>query len=562
MKVSAEEAEVLSDPATSLPAFGKLVDQESGETLPFDPFRITRTMQSTIVSYVSDPPQDRFGYTMWLALLKPRQAGASTTGIMAFYPKIAYVPGWTHVTIADHQDRADELHTRQMFCHENWDESIRTEKKQVRETRSLTLTNNSRSQVLSAHGDAVGIGRSISSLLASEIAFWKDAATQWSLMQPALINRKFSRVLEECTPAPLSMPSARHWMDTCKDAARGEGRFLYAFFTYWDSLLNSRVWPDDMVPDAEETKLLEQFAGQGLTLDNLMFRRVVMETDKEVRRNPELFKVYYPFDDSSCWVSTASAVIPTRILESRLPYLMPEKDEYTEFFPPNPSAIYVIGADPAGYGGRDHAAFQVLEVWSGKWRQVASFGGRVDPEIFASKLFEVGIRYNQATIAVERNGVGVGTIALLKSKGYPRLFHDTWTKPGYHKHSDDEMVAVLVDALIGPLEIFGKDTYDQMNSYQSDKTVEQNQRSLLLSGGKEAGSRRPRHHWDKVSAMMMACLCARRQPSRFETVLAPVSEVRMFQDMTYNEQERYIAKVRQTEKRLSAIKRRASRKRR
>lgn len=562
MRVTRDEAELLSDPALSLPTYGYVIDQDSGDKVKFDPFRVTYNLQQTIVGYVSEPPRDPFDYTKWLVVLTGRQSGKSTTAELSFYPKIAYIPGWNHVCIADTKERADELHTRQMFCHRNWDPAVRTEQLSINETRTLSLENGSKSVVLSAQTLAAGIGRSISSLLASEVAFWPDAGTAWSLMQPALINRKFSLVVQECTPAPLAMASAQWWRDQCKDAQKGEGRFLYAFFPFWDSKLNRRAWPKGQKPDSEEEKLLNTYGKYGLTLDNLMFRRVVMGTDKEIKRNPELFRVYYPFDDSSCWISTASAVIPARLLESRLHELLPEGDGYTEFEPPKATSTYVIGADPAGYGGRDHAAFQVLEVWSGEWRQVASFGAVCDPEEFAQRLFDAGIRYNHANIAVERNGVGLATITLLKSKGYPRLFYDSWQKPGFHKHSDDDMTAMLVDALLGPLLIYGKDTYDQLISYQADKTVEKTQRSAILAAGKEDRTRRSRHHWDKVSALMMAVIAARGQPNRFKPVEHVPEPPKGFDQMSYNELVKYDRETKVASAKMRISKKRAFRRKR
>jgi hypothetical protein len=544
VKVSAEEAAILEDPALSLLAYGHVVDQATGDKIKYDPHHLTKDLQQTIVGYVSDPPKDDAGFTKWLSVLKPRQSGASTTAILAFYPKVAYRTGWNHITIADNQPRSAELHKRQMFCHKHWPAEIRTEQVTTTERRALTLENDSYSLVLSAHAEAVGIGRSTSSVLMSETAFWRDAGEQWSQMQPALINREFSMIVRECTPAPMSAPSAAWWRDECAEAKKGIGRFLYSFSTFWDSYLNRRPVPVGTKLDSEEEKLLEKYGKYGLTVENLMFRRVTMETDGEIRRDPELFKVYYPFDDVTCWRSTASAVIPSRFLTPFEHGLMPEGEGYTEFFPPDPLADYVIGVDPAGYGGRDHHAFQILETWSGEWRQVASFGGVIDPEAFADQLFDVGIRYNRAMINIERNGVGVGTIGMLKMKGYPRIWHDGWQKPGHHKHSDDEMTGMLVDALMGPLKIVGEDTYSQLGSYQADRKVALSDRSVILSGGKEGRGRRSKHHWDKVSALMTAVLAARKQPMRFR----PVQNVilvpeKVFDEMSYDEVVEYERKA-------------------
>ena len=67
----------------------------------------------------------------------------------------------------------------------------------------------------------------------------------------------------------------------------------------------------------------------------------------------------YPFDDLTCWLSGASGVIHRSMLERHTEAADFEwRGTYMEYEPPQPGAVYVLGADPAGYGVRDHAAFQ------------------------------------------------------------------------------------------------------------------------------------------------------------------------------------------------------------
>jgi hypothetical protein len=106
----------------------------------------------------------------------------------------------------------------------------------------------------------------------------------------------------------MSMPSTEWWRDQCRDAKLGMGRWVYAFFPFWDGKLNRRPWPKNSKLTAEEVGLLDRYGHLGLKKENLAFRRLMMETDAEIRRNPDLFKVYYPFDDVSCWIATAGSV--------------------------------------------------------------------------------------------------------------------------------------------------------------------------------------------------------------------------------------------------------------
>ena len=138
------------------------------------------------------------------------------------------------------------------------------------------------------------------------------------MIYPSMINRDHSHVLLESTPSPMSEPSAEWWRDHCRDAKLGLGRWVYAFFPYWDGVLNQRPWPQDWSLENNEIQMLEQFGPQGLTKENLAFRRLILDTDKQMRRYPELFDVFYPKDDISCWFASSRGVIPRHVLDKQL----------------------------------------------------------------------------------------------------------------------------------------------------------------------------------------------------------------------------------------------------
>jgi len=533
-------AEFLAVPSNSLRLYANVTDQEESQTVLYDPHRLTENLQATIVSYFSDTPVDENGYYRWLTVLGYRQGGKSTTAALCMYPMISYQEGLDSVIIADTQNRADYLFSRVNFCYDRWPEEIRTPKISTREVRSLTLEQGSKMRVLTGDGEAVGIGQSVDLFLGSELAYWRNAARQYSLILPAMQNRKRSRLMLECTPAPLSESSAQWWMDKCRDSKGGVGRDLFAFFPFWDGKLNQRPWPKNSEVTEEERILLERYGGRGLRLEHLAFRRFTMNNDPEIRRNPELFGVYFPFDDVTCWIASGSGIIPAGILD-KFHTLFPEKqghkdDGYTEWFPPEPGAIYAIGVDPAGWG-RDHHAFQVLQVWANEWRQVASYGRATDPNSFARILFDTGIKYNNALIGVERNGVGLAPIVLLREWGYPNIHYDSAFKPGVHKSNHDEWVSMLVDALLDKLHLVGEDSVSQVRGYRGDKIVERTPRAEILASN--PGRRRARHHWDKVSALMVACAVAPFCPVRYR--ITPKQEnVLLFKDMTWNQVEEYL----------------------
>lgn len=541
-----EVLEKLKDPRISLPLFGKVMHQKDDTESSYDPHAITERLQQTILSYIGDPPR-RAGQVAWLALLGYRQGGKSTVGELGFYPKAAYTPGWDHVCIADRHFRADYLHTRVHYCHERWDDRVRSPKVPARESRQLTFgERGGKMRTLSMETGAVGIGQTPNSFHWSEVPFARGAATQWTMISPSMINKDNALVLLESTPAPADEPSVEFWRETCYEAKKGAGRWIYAFFPFWDGKLNRRAWPKDWTPTNEELDLLNRYGGQGLTLENLSFRRLIMETDTRVRRNPELFNVFYPFDDVSCWIAGVRGVIPREHIERQLKRLLVPWGEgtvYKEYEDPQEDAVYVVGVDPTGFGARDHASFQILKVYAGEWTQVATFATHIgDPPAFTRELVRAATRYNNAYICVESNGVGAGVLSLLQEHhGYRNIFYQAHGKPGKAStgKSVEEMLGWLIDALIDTLNLNDEDTVDQLLSYQNDKRIEDSARQEHARQGEVGKGRRPRHHWDKVSALIMAVVAARDLPQRAKPGTEKKDNVILFKDMGYNRQQEH-----------------------
>lgn len=539
----------LRDPQKSLPNLGKVHDQKTGSFVPYDPYRITNSMQAEILSYASNPPRTADGQTKFLTILTARQMGKSLTSEYVCYPKAAYNPGWDHVCIADTTDRAEYLHKRVHHLHNNWPSRVRSRTITSRESRQMTFrpTEGGKMRVLSAEAGAVGVGQSPDSFHASECPFWADFAGSMFLIWPSLINRDHALALFEATP----WEARSAWHEHCMEAKKGGGRHLYKFFPFWDGKLNQRPWDKTWNLENEEVDLLNRYGHLGLKKQHLAFRRVLMSTDQHLRRKPELFRVFYPLDDITCWISSTQAAIPQHSMERHLEKEMKEwKGPYMEFEPPDEEAIYAIGADPCGHAARDHASFQVLKCWDGEWTQVACYADHSDPLVFTRKLQEIGYRYNRAQIVVESNGVGQSVLALLREWDYPNIYYEKFQRPGFTStaKSVDMTLGYLVDALLDELHLNDKNTVEQLLSYKHDKRIEEGAGSEIARG-QPSRRRRERHHWDKVSALQMGIVGARNLPRRRKpTFDDDGNNVITFRPMTYDERTE-IHKTRKKKKR-------------
>mgnify|MGYP001572067549 CR=1 FL=1 len=523
-----EQLRWLRSPGKCLPTLGYVLDQETSKYVKYDPRRLTNTLQDIILSYYDDPPLTAEGQTKWLTVLTARQMGKSLTGEYAAYPKVAYSPGFDHTCIADTKDRAEYLHNRVHQLHLKWEESVRSPTMSVRETRQLTFDPKygGKMRVLSAEAGAVGIGQSPDSFHASEPPFWSDFSGTMSLIYPSIINRSNCYALFEATP----WEAGCDWHNHCIEAERGTGRHMYKFIPFWDGVLNRRIWNTDWSLDPDEEALLQGYGAKGLTLDNLAFRRLMLDTDPEIRRNPNLFKVFYPFDDITCWQSSAVSAIPRHAIERHQKVGLWDSDlEYFEMEPPDSEGVYVMGVDPCGYAARDHAAFQVIRLYEDAWVQVARYAGHTEPTKFTEIIEQKAKRYNKATIVVESNGVGQAVLALLRDHEYPNVFCDKLGRPGFVSSSQslDRATGYLIDALIDNLILWDKQTVEQLLTYKHDKRIEESASTELIRGAPST-KRRDRHHWDLVSALIFAVFSSRllgsqrRKAPAFETGISPI----------------------------------------
>ena len=528
----------LRDPRITLKNFGTIVDQETGERIGFDPNKIAPALQNDILNFVGEAPRMESGHKKWKVILASRQTGKSVCTALSGYCRVAYTPGIYGAVIADNRERSIDLFRNINQMHEYMPDDIRMPTIPNRESRQLTFMHGGTIRTLSAQSSPyVGIGRAIDMLHASEVPFWANAAGVFSGIIPAFVNRKEATIICESTPASMSAPSAAYFRDMCAEARKGIGRWEFSFHPFFTSKLNERPWnPTDRLTN-EEVGLLDRFGGECisgsglpyLTIENLSFRRALMGLDPEIRRNPNLFWVYYPVDPISCWAEVGGGVVPAHALEKHqkgvLQERAPDQKGYQEYVAPRPGAQYIIGVDPCGWMGGDPASIQVLEVWEDRWEQAAVMNNNmIDPPRLAQFIIHLARKYNDALVVIENNGVGLGVLSPLvtamEAGEIRNLYYNqrgVKAKPGIAATSKsiNAGLGYLIDALMDTLIIHDQETVDQLATYRHDKLTDISDVAKLLSPDKVGRGRRARHHWDRCSALMWACLGARELPVRF-----------------------------------------------
>jgi hypothetical protein len=88
---------------------------------------------------------------------------------------------------------------------------------------------------------------------------------------------------------------------------------------------------------------------------------------------------------------------------------------------PRLESVYVIGADVAeGLSYGDFSSAHIIEANSGM--VVATWHGRIEPDLFGDLLAELGWWYNNALLGIENNNHGLTTLKAAQKHGYKNLF--------------------------------------------------------------------------------------------------------------------------------------------
>lgn len=379
--------------------------------------------------------QYRAGKPMRAIILKARQMGFSTITEAILFKRTATAFN-VHSAVVSHDRKAtnDLLSMFKLYYHQLPDElkpaTLFSNAKQVvfddRDGRGL------RSQIdcLTAGGDNIGRGATYHNLHLSELAWWQGdvAGTLLGLMQAVPHDRNSLIVIE-------STANGYNVFKKMWDAAvAGENEFVPVFCAWWE-MAEYRLPYDGFALDVEEQDLQKKY---GLDNEQLAWRRWCLLNNCGGDRRS--FAQEYPSCPEEAFLTSGACIFETAHVLNRLQaavcpvktgtfcngVLRPGQDVkiYEDVKPGYP---YVIGADTAGEGS-DWSVAQVLDNTSG--RQVCTMRMHVDEGIFAKALFDLGMYYNCALLAVEAN-FSTYPIRELERLGYTNQYvrqkEDTYT---------------------------------------------------------------------------------------------------------------------------------------
>lgn len=345
-------------------------------------------------------------------VLKARQLGITSYIAARMFVQTISRKGTLTMLVAHDREAAEEIFR---IVHRFWDNlpeylqkgPLKTSRSSVRELVFPRL--DSEFSVTSADENA-GRGRTIQHLHCTEVSRWgRGGEEALASLRAALVPG--GEIVLESTPNGAGGLFYEEWRRA------EETGYTQHFFPWWFDAAYVLEKGASFQPTVEEAELQSL---HGLSDEQMAWRR------RQWASLRGLAAQEFAEDPVSCFRASGECFFDIGAVEQALrgsadPLEVRDNQRLTIWLPARPDREYVIGVDPAGGGtDGDYSCAEVIDRRTGM--QCAELHGHCAPRELAQKLVELGMEYNTALLAVERNNHGFGVLACLRNEGYPRVF--------------------------------------------------------------------------------------------------------------------------------------------
>lgn len=339
-------------------------------------------------------------------VLKARQLGTTTYVAARFFVQTITRPGALTVQVAHSQESAEAIFR---IVHRLWENlpnsvlrgALVKSRSNVRQIVFPRLDSEYRVETVDANA---GRGMTIHHLHCSEVSRWpRGAGETLAALRAAVVPE--GEIVLESTANGASGVFYNEWQKA------HETGYTRHFFPWWyDGGYTVAGNQKIALPlTAEEVELMER---HGLSEEQIEWRRRQWKTLRGLSAQE------YAEDPTSCFLVSGECVFDLEAIERAAASLGREigsedNGRLTIWLPPQKVMRYIIGVDSAGGGADgDYACAQVIERTLGI--QCAELHGHFPPSELARRVAELGQRYEQALVAVERNNHGSAVLEHLK----------------------------------------------------------------------------------------------------------------------------------------------------
>jgi hypothetical protein len=493
------------------------IRSKDGQIVPLVLNRVQRRFVKLLISQTTATGRVR------VIVLKARQQGLSTVITAFMYWWLSQHSAQKGLVVTHKADSTRALFDMYKRVHANVPEWLRPSTS-YSSRKELTFDKlDTGLMVATAGGEGIARGEMLSHTHLSELAFWPSATAAENLngILQSVPNTQGTAVFIESTANGFN-----EFHELWGGAVEGKNGFTPFFAAWFESDEYREPVPADFERTLEETDLAVLALREwNITIDDA---QLVWRRHKIAQNGRELFMQEYPATADEAFLASGRPVFdpehivpllntaPTPIKRMAVEegvlhdHSRGELSVYKEF---DPAQTYTIGADVAqGVRNGDYSCAQVLD---GDKEQVAVWHGHIHPDAFADVLKALGLHYNSALIACERNMHGLLTnVRLWKDLRYPNVFMDV--TEGQIADRDTLNVGFLTSVKTKPLII------DRLRAAVRDKDAKLNDANTLRemqtfvvteSGSMEA---EPGKHDDRVMALAIANHCHVR---RFKPII-------------------------------------------
>jgi hypothetical protein len=378
-----------------------------------------------------------------IIILKARQLGMSTFVQAYLLWKAITSPGTNGLVVAHLEDPASELFSKIEMMYRLLPKPLFDELESIKDTskkgKKLAFAGdlNTLLYVDTANNPALGRGMTFQHCHLSEMAFYNKPEEIMFGLSQSVPNKPGTSIIIESTANGMGNYFHSLWerVNDPEQSSRFEPLFLPWFSD--PDYVETRS-PDDKPLDKGERAIKREYK---LSDEQMLWRRVAIQDGCD--GDEEKFKQENPATPQEAFLISGSPYFQKAALEwyykntkpavkqgslrignDNLPFLDEHDDgPWRVWKSPELKRQYIICADVAGGTARDFSAAHVIDAQS--LEQVASYRGKLDPDEFARELNWMGRSYNDALMAVERNGEGRATTLKLQRLHYPKLFYHT-----------------------------------------------------------------------------------------------------------------------------------------
>jgi hypothetical protein len=347
-------------------------------------------------------------------ILKHRQGGMSSSILGDEYTD-CFMFDNTSCVVVSHEGRATQrLLDRVHFYHDSMEDPKPIVDAYSRNEISFPETHSSM-YIGTAGARAFGRGDTIRKALLSELAYYEDGERILIAVEDAVPMQGELDI--ECTPNGEDNIFYDRWVA----ATEGKSPYKPFFYPWWwsDDYRIPRgseyALPEDigvLTYTREEEDVIEAARKNGFVLceDQIRWRRW------KIAEKGGMFWQEFPEDAVSCFIAIGDPVFDQYLLSdmaSKCYEGSHHPDGWEFWIPPDSTGVthYVIGADSSA--GAPTGSYSAAVVLDDYWNVCATFQARVEPGTFASVLKKMGIWYNNAQIAIERNFTGFAVLGSL-----------------------------------------------------------------------------------------------------------------------------------------------------